>query len=106
MLLVHTPALLQEYFAALLGGLKAGDKVALEQVGEIFNYVKGRGISLSMNQQILQANAAAGEQAPVIGYDTLVRQIAESRAGRALPAPSTAVDIRPADTTVTVTAEA
>lgn len=100
MLLIHAPELLRKYFEALLCGLKDGDKTALEQVGEIFNFVKGKGINVNLTQQMMAQGVAAGEQAPVMGYDALVRQLAESRAGHALPAPIEVLDIRPADITV------
>jgi hypothetical protein len=99
MLLLHAPEALRLYWAALLEGLKARDKNALDAAGEIFNYVRGKGINLSVTQQLLQQNVAAGEQSPVIGFDAFARQLAEARAGRSLPPPpdSVVVEVRPAD---------
>ena len=97
MLLLHAPEALRLYWEAMLEGLKARDKSALEAAGEIFNYVRGKGINLTVTQQLLNQNAVAGTSGPVIGTDAFLRQLAEARAGHALPAPAEIVDIRPAD---------
>ena len=103
MLLLHAPEALRLYWEAMLEGLKARDKSALEAAGEIFNYVRGKGINLTVTQQLLNQNAVAGPNAPIIGADAFIRQLAEARGGHALPAPTQVVDvipenIRPADT--------
>ena len=103
MLLLHAPEALRLYWEAMLEGLKARDKGALEAAGEIFNYVRGKGINLTVTQQLLNQNAVAGPNSPVVGFDAFARQLAEARAGHALPAPSDVIDvtpenIRPADT--------
>lgn len=95
MLLLHAPEALRLYWEAILEGLKARDKTALDAAGEIFNYVRGKGINLSVSQQILQQNVAAGEQSPVMGYDALIRQIQEARSGRPIPPPQEAIDVFP-----------
>jgi hypothetical protein len=102
MLLLHAPEAIRLYWEALLIGLKERDKSALEAVGEIFNYVKGRGGPLvSVTQQMLQQNTVAGPDSPVIGFDAFARQLAEARAGHALPPPEDDVidiqPVRPAD---------
>lgn len=103
MLLLHAPEALRLYWEAIFNGLKKGDKTALEAAGEIFNYTRGKGINLNLTQQMMANNVAAGEQAPVMGYDALVRNIAEARAGHTLPAPATVIEIGQTDTTVTQT---
>jgi hypothetical protein len=101
MLLLHAPEALRLYWEAMLEGLKARDKGALEAAGEIFNYVRGKGINLTVTQQLLNQNAVAGPNAPIIGADAFIRQLAEARGGHALPPPADPiVDIRPADISV------
>jgi hypothetical protein len=101
MLLLHAPEALRLYWEAMLEGLKARDKGALEAAGEIFNYVRGKGINLTVTQQLLNQNAVAGPNAPIIGADAFIRQLAEARGERALPPPTAPiVDIRPADISV------
>ena len=94
MLLLHAPEALRLYWEAILEGLKARDKHALDAAGEIFNYVKGKGMTLNVTQQMLQQNTAAGLESPVVGFDAFVRQLADSRAQKALPAP-TVIDQAP-----------
>jgi hypothetical protein len=102
MLLLHAPEALRLYWEAMLEGLKARDKGALEAAGEIFNYVRGKGINLTVTQQLLNQNAVAGPNSPVVGFDAFARQLAEARAGHALPSPDVVdvlpENIRPADT--------
>jgi hypothetical protein len=98
MLLLHTPEVLRLYFEATLEGLKAGDKDVIKMVGEMYDYVK-RGGGITLNQQILNNNVAAGETAPVVGFDAFARRLAEARAGHALPAAAemTTIEVHPAD---------
>lgn len=98
MLLLHAPELLRKYFEALLAGLNSGDKAALEQVGEIFNFVRGKGINVNLTQQMLNQTAAASPESPVIGYDAFTRRLAEQRA--ALPAPTNVITVPTQDVTV------
>lgn len=103
MMLLHAPEALRLYWEALLEGLKRGDKYALEAAGEIFNYVRGKGINLNLTQQMMAQNVAAGEQSPVVGFDAFARRLAEARAGHALPPPAEvlqleAAEVRPAET--------
>ena len=102
MFLLHVPELAREYFGAILEGLKVRDKTALEHAGEMLNYVQRKGFNINVSQQLLQQNQVAGEQSPVMGFDALARQLAEARAGHALPAPPPAIDIHPVDTSETV----
>ena len=99
MLLLHAPETLRLFWKAINEGLAKRDKVALEMTGEMFSYVRGKGINLNLTQQMLQQNHAAGPESPVIGTDAFLRQLAEARAGRALPPPPEVidVDVRPAD---------
>jgi hypothetical protein len=97
MMLLHAPEALRLYWEALLNGLKAGDKTALETAGEIFNYVRGKGMTFNLTQQMLAQQQAAGETAPVVGFDAFVRQLAEARADRALPAPAEVIDAEPVE---------
>jgi hypothetical protein len=83
----------RSYFHAILEGLKAGDKVALEHAGEMLQYVQRKGININVAQQMLQQNQAAGESAPVMGFDALARRIAEEKAGHALPPPAEVLTI-------------
>ena len=94
MLLLHAPEALRLYWEAMLEGLKARDKSALEAAGEIFNYVRGKGINLTVTQQLLNQNAVAGPNAPNIGTDAFLRRLAETRAGHALPSPDV-IDVEP-----------
>lgn len=102
MLLLHAPEALRLYWEALLEGLKARDKNALEAAGEIFAYVKGKGMSINVTQAMMQQNAVAGETSPVVGYDAFIRQLKEARAERALPEPAPAIDVHPVDTAAVV----
>lgn len=99
MFLIHVPEMSRLYFEAVFEGLKARDKTALEHAGEMLSYVQRKGININVAQQMMAQNVAAGEQAPVMGYDALVRSIAEARA---LPAPAEVIDVRPADMPVAV----
>lgn len=96
MLLLHAPEALRLWWEAVLEGLQRRDKHAMEMAGEVFNYIRGKGVSLNVTQQLFQQNAVAGPDAPVIGCDAFIRQLAEARAGHALPAPEV-VDV-PAET--------
>ena len=97
MMLVHTPALLREWFAALYRKVQDGDIKALQIVGEMYTYTKAKGINISVTQGMLQQNVAAGEQSPVIGFDAFARRLAEQRAGHALPPADDVVELRPAE---------
>ena len=94
MLLLHAPEALRLYWEAMLEGLKARDKGALEAAGEIFNYVRGKGINLTVTQQLLQQNSGAVLNGSVIGTDAFLRQLAETRAGHTLPSPDV-IDVEP-----------
>jgi hypothetical protein len=99
MYLLHVPEMAREYFAAVLAGLKAGDKTALEHAGEMLTYVQRRGFNINIAQQMLQQNAVAGADSPVIGCDAFLRRLADERAGHALPAPVVIeqTELRPAE---------
>lgn len=98
MLLIHTPELQRLYFASLLKSLTKGDRHAQRLVAEMFELVKGGG-GITLVNAMLQQNVAAGEAAPVKGFDAFVRQLKESREGRSLmPAPDPGViEVRPAE---------
>lgn len=104
MLLLHAPEVLRTYWEGILEAMRRGDKWAYEQAAEIHTYIKSKGINLSLTQQMMNNHVAAGETAPVIGYDALVRQIAEARAQRAIPAPAEVIDIEPVAAPVNVEA--
>ena len=87
MMLLHAPEAQRLAWKALLEGAAAGDKDFVRMALEIFEILKAKGGGISVTQQILQQNAIAGADAPVIGCDAFIRQLAEARAGRALPAP-------------------
>lgn len=99
MFLLHVPEMARLYFRAIYEGLKERDRVALEHAGEMLQYVQRKGFNINVAQQMLANNVAAGENSPVTGFDALVRQLAEARAGHALPAPAEVLDIRPAEIT-------
>ena len=98
MLLLHIPELSRKYLKAVLEGLELRDKTALEHAGEMLNYVQRKGFNINIAQQMLQQNQAAGEAAPVMGFDAFARQLAESREGHALPPPPAdlTIDVEPA----------
>jgi hypothetical protein len=99
MLLIHMPELQRRFYEALLSRLAAGDKDAIRVTGEMMKVIERGGISIT--NQMLNQNVAAGETAPVKGFDTLVRELAEKRGGtQALPSPASdqVITIRPADT--------
>jgi hypothetical protein len=97
MMLLHAPEAQRLAWAALLNGADAGNKEAVRTILEIFGLVQKSG-GFTLNQQILQQNAAAGVESPVKGFDAFTRELAEARAGHALPPPSEViVEVRPAD---------
>lgn len=99
MLLLHIPEMSRLYLEAVCEGLKERDKTALEHAGEMLNYVQRKGININVAQQMMQQNAVAGATAPVVGYDAFVRQLAEARAGHALPPPAEdVITVHPVDT--------
>jgi hypothetical protein len=106
MFLLHVPELSRLYFDAIYEGLKDRDKTCLEHAGEMLNYVQRKGFNINIAQQLLQQNVAAGAQSPVMGFDAFARQLAEARAGHALPPPAEIVEVHRVDTSETVTAPA
>ena len=98
MLLLHAPEMLRLFFEASFAAIKAGDKDIIKMTAEMFDYIKKNG--LTINQNILQNNAAAGPESPVKGFDAFARELAEARAGHVLP-PPTVIEgaiVHPADT--------
>ena len=98
MLLLHTPEVLRLFWEATIDGLKNRDKDIVKMVGEAVDYVKKGGITIT--QQVLNNNVAAGIEAPVKGFDAFARELAEARAGHALPPPAEIIDVHPADSEV------
>ena len=100
MMLLHAPEAQRLFWKALLEGLTNGDKEAVRMTGEVFDLLK-RGGGFTITQQLFQQNAVAGPTSPVLGFDALVRRIAEAKAGHALPMPTedaAIVDVHPVDT--------
>ena len=97
MMLLHAPEAQRLFWQALLKGLERGDKDCMRMMGEIAELLK-RGGGITVTQQILNQNAAAGETAPVVGFDAFARQLAEARAGHLLPSPRDVVDLAPQST--------
>jgi hypothetical protein len=99
MMMLHAPESLRLFWKALMEGMDSGDEKFVRLCAEVFDLVK-KGGGITITQQLLQQNVAAGELAPVQGYDSLVRKLAEVRAEaaaeKALPSPSV-IEIRPAD---------
>jgi hypothetical protein len=97
MMLLHAPEAQRLFWKALLEGLNSGDREAMRMTGEIFDLVK-KGGGISITQNLLQQNAVAGATSPVVGFDAFARQLAEKRAGHALPAPQDdIIDVHPVD---------
>jgi hypothetical protein len=97
MFLIHVPEMARLYFKAIYEGLQERDKVALEHAGEMLQYVQRKGFSINVAQQMLAQNVAAGETSPVVGFDAFARQLAEARAGHALPPPPEVLELAPAE---------
>jgi hypothetical protein len=98
MKLLHTPEVLRLFWEAVINGLNNGDKDIVKMVGEVFDYVKKGGINIT--QQMLNNNMPAAIEPRVKGYDAYVRELAEARAGHALPPPEEIIDgdVHPVDT--------
>lgn len=98
MMLIHAPEVFRQFWQATLASLRAGDKDIIKMVAEGIGYIKGGGGGgFTLNQNILNQNAVAGVQSPVMGYDAFARQLAETRAGHAIAMPQV-VDAIPVDT--------
>lgn len=100
MTLLHMPELQRKFWKALFEMLDAGDKEGLRSAGEIIGLLEKRG-GINVTQQMMAQNVAAGPTSPVMGFDAFARQLAEARAGHALPPPADdVVDVHPVDTAV------
>ena len=98
MMLLHAPEAQRLFWKGLIEGLSRGDTKTMEMMADIFKLIQ-RGGGISITQQILNNQTAAGETAPVVGFDAFVRQLTEARTGHALPAPEVIdVEVRSADT--------
>lgn len=108
MLLLHTPELLRQYFEALLAGAKRRDKTSLDHIGEMFSFIRGKGISINLTQAMMQNNVAAGDTAPVQGFDAFVRALKEKRAAAQLEAApeGQVIDAHPVETVQQMAPEA
>jgi hypothetical protein len=116
MKMLHAPEALRVFWEATLTQMHQGNTAAIKLVAQMFEYAK-MSTGISINQHILQQNAnamaaASIESGEAIGFDQIVRDIAERRAGHALPPPpedlieGSVEDVRPADTGKILTIEA
>jgi len=76
MLLLFSPALLPEYFQALLQGVKDRDPQAMKLVAEMYNYVQPKGGGISITNNMIQNSMGPSQDR---GFDVIMRSLADKK---------------------------